>query len=97
MHVARDVTGLRSELDAVFAGTGSEPVQRAAEAFLDAWSVGLRGVSDRAERLATALDTAAAEYGQAEERMRRRAAAGADGGPGGGADGGPGGTDGGPA
>ncbi len=81
VHVARGVTGVRAELDGVFAGTGSEPVRRATETFLDAWSVGLRGVSDRAERLAAALDTAAAEYGQAEDRMRRRAAAGPDGGP----------------
>lgn len=81
VHVAREVTGVRAELDGVFGGAGPEPVQRATESFLDAWAVGLRGVSDRAERLVTALDTAAAEYGEAEDRMRRGAAAGPDGGP----------------
>ncbi len=80
VDVARGVTGVRSELDAVFAGAGPAPVQRATESFLDAWSVGLRGVSDRAERLVATLDTAAAEYADAEDRLRRRAAAGPDGG-----------------
>jgi hypothetical protein len=80
VDVARGVTGVRAELDAVFAGDAPGPVHRATETFLDAWSVGLRGVSDRAERLVTALDTAAAEYADAEDRMRRAAAAGPDGG-----------------
>lgn len=60
---------------------GSEQVRRAGEEFLRAWSVGLRGVSDRSEALATALDTAAASYGEAEDRLRRQHAAGPDGGP----------------
>lgn len=83
VDVARQVTSVRAELDSVFAGVDAGPgtVQRATESFLDAWSVGLRGVSDRAERLVVALDTAAAEYAEVEDRMRRGAAGGADGGP----------------
>jgi hypothetical protein len=60
---------------------GSEPLRRAGEEFLRAWSVGLRGVSDRSEALASALDTAAAGYGEAEDRLRRQHAASPDGSP----------------
>ena len=80
VQIAREVDGLRAELDAVFTGSGSEPVRRATETFLDAWTAGLRGVSDRAEQLVVVLDTAAADYAEVEDRMRRRAAAGPDGG-----------------
>jgi hypothetical protein len=80
VHVARAVDGVRAELGAVFGG-GSEPVRRATETFLESWTAALRGVSERAERLVAVLDTAAAEYAAAEERMRHRVAAGADGGP----------------
>jgi uncharacterized protein YukE len=79
VDVARQVEAVRGELAAPLARAGSEPVRRAAEAFLDAWAGGLRGVSDRAEALATALDTAAASYADAEQRTRRAAAGGPDG------------------
>jgi len=79
VEVARQVQGARGELAAHVARAGSEPVHRSAESFLDAWAVGLRGVSYRAEELAIALDTAAAGYAEAEEQVRRQAAAGADG------------------
>lgn len=69
--------GFAGELDRC----GSELVRRAGEDFLRAWSAGLRGVSDRSEALASALDTAAAGYGEAEARLRRQHAAGADGSP----------------
>jgi hypothetical protein len=85
VEVARQVQGARGELAALVVRAGSEPVRRSTESFLDAWAVGLRGVSDHAEALAAALDTAAAGYADAEERVRRQAAAGVDG------------TDGGPA
>jgi hypothetical protein len=79
VEVARQVQGARGELAALAARAGSEPLRRSAEAFLDAWAVGLRGVSDRSEVLASALDSAAAGYAEAEERVRRQAASGADG------------------
>jgi len=81
VDVAREVQGARGELADQLSRAGSEPVRRSAESFLDAWAVGLRGVSDRAESLATALDTAAASYAEAEDRMRRQAAVGPGGGP----------------
>lgn len=75
VEVARQLQGARGELATQLTGAGSEPVRRAAEAFLDAWAVGLRGVSDRADTLATVLDAAAAGYAEAEERTRHQAAA----------------------
>ena len=72
VEVARQLQTVRGEL-ARPTGLGSEPVHRAAEAFRDAWAVGLRGVSDRADRLASVLDAAAAGYAEAEERTRRQA------------------------
>ena len=81
VHASREVDGLRAELDAVFAGAGSEPVRRATETFLDAWTGGLRAASERAERLVGVLDAAAADYAEVEDRMRRRAVAAAGGGP----------------
>ena len=71
VEVARQLQG---ELAGDLTGVGSEPVRRAAQRFLDAWAVGLRGVSDRADTLATVLDAAAAGYPEAEERTRRQAA-----------------------
>jgi hypothetical protein len=75
VEVARQLQGVRGELAGDLTGVGSEPVRRAAQTFLDAWAVGLRGVSDRADTLATVLDAAAAGYAEAEERTRRQAAA----------------------
>jgi len=80
VRTAREFAGLRAELDNVLTGVGSEPVRRAAQTFLDAWTAGLQGVSDRAELLVAVLDTAAAEYAEVEDRMRHRVAAGPDGG-----------------
>ena len=74
VEVARQLQTVRGELAGQLTGVGSEPVRRAAETFLDAWTVGLRGVSDRADTLATVLDAAAAGYTEAEERTRRQAA-----------------------
>lgn len=81
VDVAREVQGARAELAGNLARAGSEPIRRAAESFLDAWSTGLRGVSDRAEVLASRLTTAASSYAEAESRLRGQAAGGADGGP----------------
>ena len=75
VEVARQLQGVRGEIAAQLTGVGSEPVRRAAETFLDAWAVGLQGVSDRADTLATVLDAAAAGYTEVEERTRRQAAA----------------------
>ena len=79
VEVARQVQGTREELVMHVARAGCEPVRRSTESFLDAWAVGLRGVSDRAEALATALDAAAAGYADAEEQVRRQATASSDG------------------
>jgi hypothetical protein len=78
-EVGRQVEVAGAELAGALVSCGSEQVRRSAETFLRAWSVGLRGVSDRSEALATALDTAAAGYGEAEDRLRRQHAAGPDG------------------
>jgi hypothetical protein len=80
-EVGRQVEVAGGELAGYVSHCGSEQVRRSTEEFLRAWSVGLRGVSDRGEALATALDTAAAGYGEAEDRLRRQHAAGPDGGP----------------
>ena len=80
-EVCRQVEVAHGELAGLVGRSGSEQVRRSTEEFLRAWSVGLRGVSDRSEALATALDTAAASYGEAEDRMQRQAGAGPDGGP----------------
>ena len=78
--VAREVEGVRGELVTRRGALGSQPVSRAVESFLEVWADGLRAVGDRAESLATALDAAVAGYAEAEERTRRRAMAGMDGG-----------------
>ena len=78
--VSRTVDAARPEITAQLAGAGSEPVRRSVESFLDAWSVGLRGVSDRVDSLAGKLHTAAAAYEDAERTLRGQLGAGADGG-----------------
>lgn len=80
-EVSRAVDGARGEMTAQLARAGSDPVRRSAESFLDAWTTGLRGVSDRAEWLGGKLHTAASAYEEAERRMRGQAAGAADGGP----------------
>lgn len=81
VEVARQVQVARGELAAYVARAGSEPVRRSAESFLDAWATGLAGLCERGESLAQSLETAAAGYSDADERLRRAAAAGPDGGP----------------
>lgn len=80
-EVSRAVDGARTEMTAQLARSGSEPVSRSAESFLDAWGSGLRGISERVEWLGGKLHTAAVSYEEAERRMRGQAAGGADGGP----------------
>jgi hypothetical protein len=80
-EVSRAVDGGRGELTAQLARAGSEPVRRSVESFLDAWSSGLRGVAERADRLGGTLHTASTAYQEAERRLRGQVAGGADGGP----------------
>jgi Excreted virulence factor EspC, type VII ESX diderm len=72
--VAREVERAREGLRAHLAHAGSEPVRRAAEEFLDAWSRGLGGVADRGEALARMLDLAAESYRDVDDRVRRSGA-----------------------
>ena len=79
--VSRALDGSRGEIADQLSRAGSEPVIRSAEAFLDAWSLSLRAVSERAALLGRRLHTAAGEYRQAEQRLRGHLGRGADGGP----------------
>ena len=79
-EVSRAADGARGEMTAQLARAGSDPVRRSAESFLDAWTTGLRDVSDRVEWLGGKLHTAASAYEEAERRMRGQAAGAADGG-----------------
>jgi len=81
VELAREVQGARAELAGLVARAGSERLRRSTESFLEAWASGLQGVHDRGQALAAALDAAAAGYADAEERLRREAAAGPQGGP----------------
>lgn len=80
-EVSRAADGARGEMAAQLARSGSDPVRRSAESFLDAWTSGLRGVSERVESLGGRLHTAASVYEDAERRLRGQAAGAADGGP----------------
>jgi hypothetical protein len=80
-EVSRALDASRAEITDQLSRAGSDPVSRSAEAFLDAWSLSLRGVSERAARLGSTLHTAAGEYQQAEQRLRGHLGRGADGGP----------------
>jgi Excreted virulence factor EspC, type VII ESX diderm len=77
-EVSRALDASRGEITDQLSRAGSDPVARSAEAFLDAWSLGLRGVSEHVARLGGTLHTAASEYQQAEHRLRGQL--GADGG-----------------
>jgi len=79
--VSRALDGSRGEIADQLSRAGSEPVIRSAEAFLDAWSLSLRAVSERAAVLGRQRHTAAGEYHQAEQRLRGHLGRGADGGP----------------
>jgi hypothetical protein len=81
VEVSRALDASRGEITDQLSRTGSGPVSRSAEAFLDAWSLSLRGVSERAVRLGGTLHAAAGEYHQAEQRLRGHLGSGADGGP----------------
>jgi hypothetical protein len=77
VDVAREVEAVPESLRELVARAGSEPVRRATEDFLDAWSRGLGGVADRGEALARMLDLAASSYAEVEERVRRADQSGA--------------------
>lgn len=79
-EVGRAADGARGEMTAELARAGSDPVRRSAESFLDAWTGGLRGVTDRVEWLGGKLHTAASAYEDAERRLRGQVAGAADGG-----------------
>jgi hypothetical protein len=79
-EVSRALDASRGEITDQVSRAGSDPVSRSAEAFLDAWSLSLRDVSERAALLGGTLHAAAGEYQQAEQRLRGRLDGGADGG-----------------
>ena len=80
-EVSRALDASRGEITDQVSRAGSDPVSRSAEAFLDAWSLSLRDVSERAAWLGGKLHTAASEYQQAEQRLRGHLGRGAAGGP----------------
>ena len=80
-EVSRALDASRGEITDQLGRAGCDPVTRSAEAFLDAWSLSLRGVSERAAWLGGTLHAAAAEYQQAEQRLRGHLDSGVDGGP----------------
>jgi PE family len=80
-EVSRALDASRAEITDQLSRAGSDPVSRSTEAFLDAWSLSLRAVSERAARLGGTLHTASSEYAQAERRLRGQLGSGADGGP----------------
>jgi hypothetical protein len=80
-EVSRALDASRAEITDQISRAGSDPVSRSAEAFLDAWSLSLRGVSERAAWLGGKLHTAASEYQHAEQRLRGHLGRGVDGGP----------------
>jgi hypothetical protein len=80
-EVSRALDASRGEISDQLSRAGSDPVSRSAEAFLDAWSLSLRGLSERVARLGGTLHAAAGEYQQAEQRLRGHLGNGADGGP----------------
>ena len=80
-EVSRALDASRGEISDQLARAGSDPVSRSAEAFLDAWSLSLRAVSERAARLGGTQHTTTSKYQQAEQRLRGHLDSGADGGP----------------
>ena len=80
-EVSRALDASRTEISDQLGRAGCAPVTRSAEAFLDAWSLSLRGVSERAASLGAALHAAAGEYQEAEQRLSRHLDNGAGGGP----------------
>jgi hypothetical protein len=84
-EVSRALDASRAVITDELSRAGSDLVGRSTEAFLDAWSLSLRGVSERVASLGDTLHAASSEYQQAEQRLRGHLDGGADGG----ADGGP--------
>ena len=80
-EVSRALDASRGEITDQLSRAGSDPISRSAEAFLDAWSLSLRDVSERAAWLGGKLHTASSEYQQAEQRLRGHLGSGGDGGP----------------
>ena len=80
-EVSRALDASRVEITDRLSRAGSDPVGRSTEAFLDAWSLGLHGVSERAAWLGDKLHAASSEYQQAEQRLRGHLDRGADGAP----------------
>jgi hypothetical protein len=80
-EVSRALDASRGEVTDQLSRAGSDPVTRSAEAFLDAWSLSLREVAERAARLGGSLHAAAGEYHLAEQRLRGQLGRGADGAP----------------
>jgi signal transduction histidine kinase len=79
--VSKALDASRGEITGQLSRSGSEPLSRSTEAFLDAWGLGLRGVSERVSRLGGTLHQASSEYEVAEHRLRGHLGSGADGGP----------------
>jgi len=77
--VSRALDAARGEITDDLSRAGSDPVNRSTEAFLDAWSLSLRGVAERASRLGGTLHAASSEYQQAEQRLRGQLGADAEG------------------
>lgn len=80
-EVSRALDASRGELTDQLSRSGSDPVSRSAEAFLDAWGLALRSVAERTEALGGTLHLASVEYEHAEQRLRGRLGNGPDGGP----------------
>ncbi|HEV7653260.1 MAG TPA: hypothetical protein VGP36_00785 [Mycobacteriales bacterium] len=68
--VSHSLDASRGEISDRLSRSGSDAVGRSAEAFLDAWGLGLRGVAERVQQLGGALQHASAEYEQAEHQLR---------------------------
>ena len=77
-EVSRALDASRGEITDQLSRAGSDPVSSSAEAFLEAWSLSLRGVSERAAWLGRTLHAAAGEYHEAEQRLRGHLGNGAD-------------------
>jgi signal transduction histidine kinase len=80
-EVSRALDASRGEITDQLSRSGSDPVSRSAEAFLDAWGLGLRSVAERAEALGGKLHLASVEYDHAEQQLRGRLGNGPEGGP----------------
>jgi uncharacterized protein YukE len=80
-EVSKALDASRGEITEQLSHSGSDALSRSTEAFLDAWSGGLRSVSARVSRLGSQLHQASTEYAHAEQRLQGHLGNGADGGP----------------